>query len=293
MKPDREIVSTGKCVAPLCAVLVVLGILLLPGKGMAGNYTLSDGGATATLNLGDGTGGTGNLGMNNWTVLNGQNELNQQWFWYAVGNNAPQSIDTISGATTLSTGPNDLTVTYQNSQLSVNVEYDLTGNGVGSGSADMMEYIWIDNLSTQNSVTLTFYQYSNFNLLQNNNNSVSISGSPGAYSGAVQTTGGPGGTGIGEVILGPTANYAEAAFVPQTLNELGGATYLTLNDATSANNGNVSWAFQWNATIDPGGELDILKDKGLKVTMIPEPSTLAIIVLGVSALGLSLRRKAA
>lgn len=293
MKTHREIVPNGRCIASLCSALIASSLLLLPGKSMAGNYTLSDGGSTATLNLGDGSGGTGSLGMNSWTVLNGQNQLNQQWFWISINGSAPQSIDTLGGMGTSSTGPNDLTVTYQNAQVSVNVEYDLYGNGVGSGSADMMESIWIDNLSAVNSLTLSFYQYSNFDLLENNNNTVSIFGSPGAYSTAVQTTGGPGGTGFGEVILGPYANYAEAAVVPQTLNELGTPAYLTLNDNTSEGPGNVSWAFQWNSTIDPNGELDILKDKGLKVTMIPEPATLALIALGVGALGLSLRRKSA
>ena len=108
---------------------------------------------------------------------------------------------------------------WQNNGLQVNIEYVLNGNGADSGSADMMEYIWIDNFSSQ-SLNLSFYQYSNFNLLGNNNNTISISGSPGAYTGAMQTTGGPGGTGIAEVINAPPANYTEVAQVPQTWNEL-------------------------------------------------------------------------
>jgi len=296
MKPHSQIGSTGKCVASLCTVLVVSGALLLSSTGIAQNYTITSGGSSATLNLGDGSGGTGNLGMNDWDVGTG-NQLAQQWFWYAIGNAAPTSIDQLPGSVMNASyaGPNNLTVTYLNSQLSINVQYILTGNGVGSGSADIMEYIWVVNVSGS-PVNFTFYQYSNFNLLGNNNNSVSISGSPGAYMGAYQTTGGPGGTGIAEVILSPPPTYAEAAFVsptPQTLNELGGASYLTLNDNTSANNGDVSWAFQWTDSIAPGGELDISKDKGLKVMTVPEPSTLVLIALGMGALGLTLRRKLA
>ena len=290
MKPHRQIVSTGKCVVSLCTVLVVLGILLLPGKSMAQNYTLSGGGSTATLNLGDGTGGTGNLGMNNWDVGTG-NQLNQQWFWYAIGNATPTSIDQLPGETlgTSYAGANDLTVSYVNSQVSINVEYHLHGDGVGSDSADMMEYIWIDNVSAS-PVSFTFYQYSNFNLLGNNNNTVNISGSPGAYTAANQTTGGPGGTGIAEVIVAPTAVGGEAGLAASTLSDVENGS---LNGNLGPVTGNVAWAFQWTATIASGGELDISKDKGLKVTTIPEPSTLALIGLGMGALGWMLRRKSA
>jgi hypothetical protein len=293
MNRYHEVVFNKSHFALLGAALAVSGVLLLPGEGMAQNFTLSDGGSAATLNLGDGSGGTGNIGMNSWTVGGvAQSQLNQQWFWYSIGGSAPLSIDQLGYLSTTPNGLNDLTVTYgQNNGLQVNVEYVLNGNGANSGSADMMEYIWIDNFSSQ-SLNLSFYQYSNFNLLGNNNNTISISGSPGAYTGAMQTTGGPGGSGIAEVINAPPANYTEVAQVPQTLNELNNPlnSNFNLNDTTTAS-GDVSWAFQWDATIAPGGELDISKDKGLKVMTVPEPSTLALVALGMGALGLTLRRK--
>ena len=286
---DVKKFMTGSGVATLSAALVTAAFVFLPGKSMAQNYSLSGGGSTATLNLGT---GTGNLGMNSWTVLNGQNQLNQQWFWFSVNGSAPQSINTIGGLSTAYNGANDLTVTYQNSLLSVNVDYTLNGNGASSGSADIMEYIWIDNVSSD-PLNISFFQYSNFNLLQNNNNTVSINGSPGAYTGAFQSTGTPGGTGIAEVILTPNASHGETALVPTTLNELNDPANLNFNlsDNTSPVTGNVSWAFQWDDNLAPGTEEDISKDKGLKVMTVPEPSTVAIIALGAGALGLALRRK--
>jgi hypothetical protein len=280
---------TGSGVATLSAALVTAAFVFLPGKSMAQNYSLSGGGSTATLNLGT---GTGNLGMNSWTVLNGQNQLNQQWFWYSVNGSAPQPINTIGGLSTAYNGANDLTVTYQNSLLSVNVDYTLNGNGASSGSADIMEYIWIDNVSSD-PLNISFFQYSNFNLLQNNNNTVSINGSPGAYTGAFQSTGTPGGTGIAEVILTPNASHGETALVPTTLNELNDPANLNFNlsDNTSPVTGNVSWAFQWGATLNPGDELDISKDKGLQVALVPEPTSMALIALGIGALGLARRRQ--
>ncbi|MGD0349640.1 MAG: PEP-CTERM sorting domain-containing protein [Verrucomicrobiota bacterium] len=289
-----------KGIVSLCAALVASGVLFVPVKGMAqtdisgqNTYTMSDGGSTATVNVVN----SGTLGMNSWTVLGGQNQLNQQWFWYSINGVAPQPISAIGTATVYNVNDNpnlnDLAVIYQNAQLEVSVEYTLSGNGVNSGSADMGESLMIVNNSAS-SIDLSFYQYSNFDLLQNNNNDVSISGSSGAYTGALQTTGGPGGTGIGEVILGPNANYAEAAQVPQTLNELNNPlnSNFNLNDSISAS-GDVSWAFQWNATLNPGDMLDLTKNKGLSVQIVPEPSTVALVALGVGALGWTLRRKSA
>jgi PEP-CTERM motif len=291
MSIHSEGVSSLKRVASLGAWLAMSGMLLLPVQGMAQNYSLSDGGSTATLNLGA---GTGNLGMNSWTVLSGQNQLDQQWFWYSVNGSAPQPINAIGGLSTTANGNNDLIVTYQNSLLSVNVDYTLNGNGVSSGSADIMEYIWINNVSPDQILNVSFFQYSNFNLLQNHNNTVSISGSPGAYTGAFQSTGTPGGSGIAEVILAPSANHGETALVPTTLNELNNpanTNYFSLSDNTSAVTGAVSWAFQWDTTLNPGDEIDMIKDKGLKVTVVPEPTSMTLIALGIGALGLARRRQ--
>ena len=67
MNRYHEVVFNKSCFALLGAALAVSGVLLLPGEGMAQNFTLSDGGSAATLNLGAGSGGTGNIGMNSWT----------------------------------------------------------------------------------------------------------------------------------------------------------------------------------------------------------------------------------
>jgi hypothetical protein len=295
MKPYSQIDSKDRGVALLCAALAASGVLLLPGEAMAQNVTMNNGGSTATLNLG---GGTGTIGMNSWSVdtLN-QNQLNQQWFWYSV-NNAPQkTIDQISAATVYNfsspASPLDnIGVVYQNSQLTVQIQYVLAGNGSGTGQADMQEYLSIVN-NGASSINLSFYQYSNFNLFQDNQNNVSISGSPGAYSSALQTTTTGGGSGLAEVIDAPYANFAEAASAYQTLNNLNSGSYYTLNDQTSAGPGDVTWAFQWNAVLASGNMLNITKDKGLSIQIVPEPSTVAFIVLGISALGFSIRRKSA
>jgi len=178
----------------------------------------------------------------------------------------------------------------------VSITYVLSGNGVGSGSADLMEYISLLNTSASQTFNLNFYQYSDFNLLGGASDTVNISGGPGAYTGALQTTG-TGGTGIAELIDAPDANFAEANYanagVSSTLYKLNNDANLMLNDNQNAGPGDVTWALQWGATLNPGDMLNITKDKGLSIQIVPEPSTVALIALGVSALGLTLRRKIA
>lgn len=297
MSIHPEGVLSRKRVASLGAWLAMSGMLLLPVHGIAQNIIMQDGGSTATLNLG---GGSGNIGMNSWSVdtLN-QSQLNQQWFWYSINGGVAQTIDTLSAVagnpqTVLGNdGINDVYMEYQNSQLNVGIEYILNGNGAGSGSADIQESIQIQNVGSSQ-ITLSFFQYSNFNLLGGANDSVSIFGNHNSgYSGAIQTTG-TGGSGIAEVIIAPNANFAEANTVGglnSTLYKLNNTANLTLDGNTSAGPGDVTWGLEWTATLNPDDMLDITKDKGLSLQIVPEPSTVAIIALGIGALGLALRRK--
>jgi PEP-CTERM motif len=293
MNLNREVVPAGNWVAWLWTAVMVSAVLLLSGNAMAQNVTLTDGGSTATLNLGAAGGGTGTIGMNSWSVLN-QNQLNQQWFWYSIvpPQNQPatvaQSIDTLGLANppTL-TGNNQLSVTYGTpTGLNIGVDYTLTGPS--PGNADITENIYADNYSSS-AITINLYEYSNFNLLQSGNNTATIfQANPGpGYQAVMQVNGG---TAIQEGIVSPYANYAETEPLYQTLNNITGTPGYNLNGNLTAS-GNVSWAFQWTVTLNPGDELAIVKDKSLSVNNVPEPSTLALIALGMGALGLSLRRK--
>jgi hypothetical protein len=275
-----------KRVASVGTWLILSGMLLLPGFGIAQTVTLTDVGSSAAIDL------VGGAGMNNWSVL-GQNQLMQQWFWYRTDDNVAHPINSIGGLTYhtytgLNGTANELDATYQNSQLSIEIDYVLSGGGVGTGNADMTETITARNLSGSQ-LNLNFYEYSYFDLLQSGNNNITIFGdSNSGYDHVLQTSGS---TAIQEGIISPNANYAEAANYSQTLDELNNQPGLLLNGNTSAGAGDVTWAFQWDQNIAPGGELDIFKDKNLSISMVPEPSTMAIITLGAGALCLTLRRK--
>ncbi|HEV2434916.1 MAG TPA: PEP-CTERM sorting domain-containing protein [Verrucomicrobiae bacterium] len=276
---------------------LVASVSLLPAVSQAQNIIMSDGGSTAVVNPGN---GLGNLGMNSWTVdtLN-QNQLNQQWFWYSINGAVGQTLDQLGNASIQSAnyngGINNLVVaSYANSQLSATVTYLLTGNGSGSGSADITEQIQLQNIG-QTTYALNFYQYSDFNLLGGLSDTVVISGSPGTgFTGALQQTS-TGGAGLAEVIDSPSANYAEAntvGGVTSTLYKLNNTASLNLDNVLNAGPGDVTWALQWSElNLAPGGTLDITKDKGLSISIVPEPSTVAFLALGLGALGLSLRRK--
>jgi hypothetical protein len=302
MSIHQEGVSSFKRVASFGAWLAISGMLLIPAHGIAQNITMQDGGSTATLNLG---GGSGLIGMNSWSVdtLN-QSQLNQQWFWYSINGGVAQSIDNLGAAGAPLTvsgndGINDVYMAYQSSQLKVGIEYVLNGNSAGSGSADIQEFIQILNVGSSQ-ISLSFFQYSDFNLLGGANDSLSISGIPynpnnpfSGYYGAIQTTG-IGGSGIAEVIDAPNAHFAEANTVgglSSTLYKLNNTANLTLSGNTSAA-GDVTWALQWTATLNPGEQLDITKDKGLSLQIIPEPGTTALVVLGgLCLVGWTVRRR--
>ena len=279
MSIHQEDVLSHKRVASFGAWLVLSGMLLLPGQGIAQLVTLTDAGSTATVDLGS------SAGMNSWTV-NGQNQLAQQWFWYQTDGGTPQPINTIGGLQYVP-GNNTLDVIYQNNQLSIEVTYTLTGGGIGSGNADMTEQIMVINQSSS-ALNFNLYQYSNFNLLGEANDNVQIFGSPGDYNFVRQWNGA---TAIQEAIAAPAAFYAEAAPFNQTLGEFS-TPGLTLNGNLTAGPGDVTWALQWSSTLAAdGGEFDLTKDKSLSIAVVPEPSTVAIVALGAGVLGLALRRK--
>jgi PEP-CTERM motif len=285
MNRMRKLVSIATRPIALCTAVVVPGIFLSPARSTAQTVTLTDGGSAATINL------SSSAGMNGWNV-GGQNQLNQQWFWYRTSSSSGiAAINTIGTPTYTLYGNNEVSATYQNSQLSLNIDYVLSGGGVGSGSASMTETIAILNTSSTTSLPISFFEYSNFNLLQNNANSVTMFGSAGAWSGVQQTTGS---TAIQEAVLSPFATHGETALIGLggTLSEFETNPNYNLNDNASAGPGNVTWALQWDATIGPNGELDIFKDKTLSIqTMTPEPSTYALVCLGLGVWGFVRRRK--
>ncbi len=281
--------SPGNWPATMSLSLALMS-MYLAGWASAQNVPLSNGGSSVAFNLGGTTGGSGPIGMNNWTVDSdpGVNQLDQQWFWYSVntgtGWSTPQSIDQI-GDFSDSVNGSTLDVFYQNSTLEVALAYTLTGSGGGSGGAVLSESVNVLNLSSSG-FEINFWQYGHFNLLQNGQNIVNIGGSAGAYSFVSQSTT-VGGNGMQETLNNPYANYAEAGDPTTVMNDVSHGNQL--NGTTFAGPGDEAWGLEWSDTDASGNLWNVLQGENMSITPTPEPGSICLFALGLGACGLARR----
>lgn len=256
---------------------VALGLLGAVGQLPAQIVTLTDGNSVAHVDP------YSSSGMYDWYVQ-GQNQLQQQWFWYGVGNGPVQSIDQIATPIITTTGTRGLTATYVNpGNFSVGIDYLLTGGstvGVGQNAvSDISEAIKIVNLSGS-TLSFHFYQYSHFNLGGLGQDTVELGKNlRGLFNEATQTS--PG-VALTETVTTPGANQGEVAPAGTTLATLTGGGVVNLGTGNVGPvSGDVTWALQWDLTIAPGATALISKDKYLSVVVVPEPSALALLGLGL------------
>ena len=253
----------------------------MPSLTNAADYTLYDAGSTAHVNV------DSDAGMDHWDV-GGGNQLQKQWFYYRIGNTTTAStINSISAASLDYYTGNSLGVTYNNGTISLSIEYALNGGGIGSGDADILESIWVQNLTGGN-IDLHFFQYSNFDLLGALGDNVSIGFSGSGYDSVTQWEGA---FGITETITSPEADRAEANVAFNTENDLMNTIGYNLNNTLSVMNTDATWAFQWDRSLGAGEGLFVFKDKSMSIPQVPEPSTAALIALGLAGLRVLARRK--
>ena len=269
-----------KCSKPLVCIALAVAIIAMESRSLATVVVLNDNGSTAQIDL------DSSAGMNYWSVF-GQNQLNQQWFFYRIGNTVAQPINSISSSTILYQDASTVSAQYANAQLSIYVTYILAGSG--AGDADITELVNVVNNTGSTLVDFNLFQYSDFNLLNTaGGDSVSISMSGGGYDYVYQSKG-P--TQIQEAITSPVADGAEAALAYSTLGNLGSISGYNLNGSTAAGPGDVTWSLQWTRDIEGYGEFDVTKDKALHIDAIPEPSSIVLVMMGVGALGMVRRRQ--
>ena len=246
-------------------------------------------------------------GVESWTV-DGTNQLHQQWFWYRVGSSGqPASIVTLSSPTFSQPIPSEASISYSGSNgLVISVKYTLTGQAYGSGGADLDEAITVSNTSSVGPpLPVQFFEYSNFTLSQSADY-VQFQG-PGTADQSTDPSMSGGAT-LAETVLTPSPNYRQVGYAPNLLDYI--ETLLPGHSLTDTNGNppavpfydpatplgpaDVSWAYEWDRNLGPGGILRISKDKLLSgvVAPVPEPASLAIATAALIALfGFSAHRR--
>jgi hypothetical protein len=274
----------GRSAVKLGAILVSTAALSFAASAQQLLWEISDMNSLAKINVGD---ASRPLGMYNWLV-NGQNQLRQQWFWYRTDPGVNAALNNLGPAVVTQPAANQLNSLFSNGQVSVGVNYTLSGGTV----PDIQESIQIKNLSTA-PVSFHFFQFSNFDLgASSGADAVGLSTSPltGRFSGAeqIKSTISLNESIISDTSVAPFANIGEAGDAGTLLNKISNGAY-NLDPNNVLYTGDAAWAFQWDFTLNPGAIINISKDKTIQGVPVPEPVTAALMGLGLAVL--SLRRR--
>jgi large repetitive protein len=230
-------------------------------------------------------------GATAWFV-DGVDHLAYQTYFYRLGPAGSESSIQSLGAPVVNTYVNAasqsvLDLTFAHANFTVRTVSILQGMSLGTGKASWTESLTVQNTSAA-PLDLHFFQYSDFDLggvlggqtlqfLPNNLNN--------QFYKVQQTS--------GSIVLNSTISTAsfpvghvEAGLFAATANSLNDANPTTLNDATSAGPGDVTYAYQWDMILAPNESLQISK----LTTIVPEPSSLSLAAL--AALALAVRKRA-
>ncbi len=253
-------------------------------------YTLSSQNSSLQINLAG--------GLSPWTI-DGVNELNQQWLYYSVGSGPVYSIDTIAPWSTPSISHGSaptLTEIYSNSIISVKTQYTLQGQPSGSDKATLGSSITINN-NSGSAQTYHFYQYSDFYLggvSGGQNVQFNINGAGSAYQVVQNGLTGVTLTGTVTALSGgnPVAPAEEAGIYNGTMFGLVNGNPAPIFDNTlTAGPGNVDFAYEWDVNLaasgNPGSSITFSEIQAV----VPEPSSVGLVVSGMVALALFYRRR--
>jgi hypothetical protein len=254
----------------------------------AANVILTDGNSSVTLDP------TSSAGISTWSI-NGQNQINKEWFWFRNGSSGGQSSIDSLGTPTIAlfdTNGNGLKdkamLTYgPTNGIQISLTLSLTGGLTGTDTSDLHENLIITNKGTS-TVNYHFFEYANFNLGgSTTGENVSIANNNTATE-----------TGNGlqvQTVVSPKASEYEANLFPSLLNHINSSTSYTLADVSSASNGDGEWGFEWDASIPACGSLPIAVDGGFSksvVTPVPEPAG-AIGIMALAGVCVMRRRRSA
>jgi PEP-CTERM motif len=250
---------------------------------------LLDGNSTLKIDLTPGA----QLGLVDW-VIDGVNLLPaagggrsdyRQWFWYRVGATPEASLDSLplsfagTSDANFDGNPDTAFMRYTSAAgFKIELTVGLTGGTPGSKASDIGEIIKITNTNAT-SLAISFFQYVDFALggqetvTFTNANTVRESGAFGA---------------VQETVVTPSSTHRETLPFSATITKLNDGVFDNLIDNTTAGPGDITWAYQWDFVIAPGGSVLISKDKQ---AIVPEPSTWLLMTVAGALAGFFVRRK--
>jgi hypothetical protein len=265
----------------LMAFVMTAALALVAVPASAATVTVTDANTTVTVCTDDQSCTTG---MNSWLV-NGVEMMFQQWFWYRIGAQGPETI--LSGGTlsSIDSGPFNLidyTLTAQG--YTISVSFDINGGLPGSLASDVAETITISNTGST-PLDFHFFQYSDFDLCSSGDDTVTFSATEPGHR--VQLS--DANCVLTETVVTPSASYWEAGLFSTTRTKLNDGVSTTLNNNSSAGPGDATWAYQWDFVLNANDSFIISKDKNIRA--VPEPATMLLFGLGMAGIAAAARRR--
>ena len=215
-----------------------------------------------------------------WIVGGTEQVFENSWYFRDGDAGTASLVSTIDPNPTVTLfGTQGAEVVYQNSDLTVTINYFLQANSNGTG-ADLAEQVVFETVF---GIELRLFQYQDFDIAgtftgdtatrQNSSTIMQFEGDFGVTTGAT-----------------PIPEFSEMSLWSDVLDDITGTAGYNLN--TSAGNGigetqsgDMTFAFQWNRNLGDRGSLVLSTNK---VAAVPEPATFAALALGAAAL---LRRR--
>lgn len=246
-------------------------------------FIIEDGNSTAAFDVTAG-------GQLSW-IVDGGSELFNQDFYFRAGNMLDEASVTstaLIGAVPTDTNPfsdprdDTLSVLYRDlaAGLEFEIRYGLSGGTPGSRTADLAEQIIIRNL-LPSANAVSFFQYVDFDLGGTSTGDMGWIDN-GRVANQVDAALG---ISVAETVVVPAPSHYSVANFPNILNLFSDGLPSTLDDNAGPVFDDVTWSFQWDFVLDPGGSFLISKDK----LITPAPASLALV--GIAGLVARRRRR--
>ncbi len=266
------------------AIFASAVLVLSPGLASAHVLTLEDSNSVVEIDP------HSSSGLQTWQV-DGEDHIAQQWLWYRIGDSAEQSIDSLSLATegTLDTNfdtKDDLAfLRYVAPDFTLEVKYVLTGGAIDSKSSLVAEEIRIVNISNE-ALEFSLIQYNDYNLNGTPDNDLGLRPDEKTILQKDTSTG----LSVAETVVTPAASSWEISTFSDLYDRLTDSDPTDLSNSGNGFLGDVVWGWQWDFTLAAnGGTMLISKNRRIGV---PEPTSIALLGLGLLGLGYASRRKA-